>query len=277
MRNLLTFCLDRIFSRNFSVLALKLRWTLLEERNLFMGFGITAALSGAKARELQLEVLANNIANIQTTGFKELSVAFATDLNNARGISDELAQTRTSVKEGKTFINFRQGSLHRTGNPTNFAIQGSGYFVVQTPEGNRYTRNGNFTLDGTGTLITTNGHPVLTGSGPVTIPTGSEISLGTDGELSVNQESLGKLWVVDFIDKQNLKPVGNNYFSADGVGKKQNFNFTVVQGHLENSNVRLVSNMTRIIQVSRAYEALQKTIKQQTEASKMLNQLAKIT
>ncbi|MBF0104829.1 MAG: flagellar basal-body rod protein FlgF [Deltaproteobacteria bacterium] len=241
-----------------------------------MGFGIVAALSGAKARELELEVLSNNISNIQTTGYKEMSVSFSSELNKHQPENKDLATAQASLRNGETYIDFRQGAAFQTNNPTDVALQGDGFFALQTPEGIRYTRDGNFSLDASGKLINARGDTVLSDSGPITIPSGTIINIGTDGQITADQEVVGKLQVVDFMDRQKMKPLGNNYMSADGLTATETVNIKVLQGHLENSNVNLVENLTRIIQVSRAYESIQKTIKQQINSSKMLNKLPQI-
>ena len=241
-----------------------------------MGFGIVSSLSGAKARELQVEILANNIANMQTTGFKEQSLSFTAELEDGQSPGDDMATLHAPVKEGRTYLNFRQGSVYSTNNPLDLAIQGDGFFAVQTKDGIRYTRDGNFTLDRNGMLINNSGDAVLTDSGPLTIPSGGEINISTDGQITVGTEVVGKLRVADFTDKKDLKLEGNNYYSAEGLTPNDDAKYSVAQGHLESSNVNLVDNITRIIQTTRAYESLQKSVSQQIESSKLVNQLAKI-
>lgn len=241
-----------------------------------MGFGFVSSLSGAKATEIQLDVIANNIANAQTVGFKQMSLAFKYELDKNQSTNDDMAKAQAPVREGKTYVNHSQGAVTRTGNPFDLAIQGDGYFAVQTKEGPRYTRNGSFTLDKAGNLITSRGDMVLSTSGPMQIPEGKEIIVAGDGQVSADDEVLGQIQVVAFDRRSNLKAEGGNYFSADGVPPASNQNFSLVQGHLESSNVNIMENITRLIQVTRTYEALQKTVAKQIESAKMANQLAKI-
>ena len=241
-----------------------------------MGFGISSSVAGAKARESQLEILANNIANLQTIGFKELSVAFTSELDKNKIPTDAVSRSQVPVKKGDTYINQLQGGVYRTDSPLDMAIQGDGFFSVQTEDGVRYTRNGNFTINPSGNLVTMSGDTVLSNSGPITIPAGTNVHVGEDGHITAGEDSIGTLLVSNFENQEKMKPQGHNYYDATGLAVKETANNKILQSHLENSNVNLVSNITRIIEVTRAYESLQKTIKQQVEAGKMLNQMAKL-
>ncbi len=241
-----------------------------------MGFGFVSSLSGAKATEIQLDVIANNIANAQTTGFKQMSLSFKSELDKNQSTNDEMSKAQAPVREGKTYVSNTQGAVTRTGNPFDLAIQGDGYFAVQTQDGPRYTRNGSFTLDKSGNLITSRGDMILSSSGPMQIPEGKDIVIASDGQVSADQEVLGQIQVVAFDSSSNLKAEGGNYFSADGAAPASNPQFSLAQGHLESSNVNIMENITRLIQVTRTYEALQKTVAKQIESAKMANQLAKI-
>lgn len=243
-----------------------------------MGFGILSALTGAKARELELEVISNNLSNMQTSGYKEQHLSFASELNRVAPDNEVLAKAQASLKTGRTYLNFTPGSSYRTGNPLDFALQGDGYFTVQTPDGIRYTRNGRFNVNDEGQMVTTEGHPVLGEAGPININTNINFNVTEDGSINLEGNGvLDKLRVRSFQNQNDLKTEGNNYYSIKNPVIDETTTPAVLHEHLENSNVNLVSNMTRIIQVSRAYESLQRTMKQQIDANRMLNQLAKIS
>jgi flagellar basal-body rod protein FlgF len=241
-----------------------------------MGFGIYSSIAGANAREIELEVLSNNVANIQTTGFKEMQVSFTSEVDKNLAL-DEMQQAQVLVREGSSHINYAQGSIYQTGNPLDIAIQGEGFFEVQTPQGTRYTRNGNFTLNQEGEVITPQGHPLITEDGPLTLPPNAQVSFSPEGDISVNSERIGRLKVV-IPDMKALKLEGSNYYSiAEGQIATPSKNFRIAQSHLESSNVDIIRNLTRIIEVSRAYESHQKSITKQMDSSQQLNQIAKVT
>lgn len=242
-----------------------------------MGFGIYSSVAGANAREIELEVLANNIANMQTTGFKEMEVSFTSEVDKNLNL-DDLEKAQALVRQGKSHVNHAQGSVYATGNPLDLAVQGDGYFAVETPNGVRYTRDGNFTVSAEGTLTTQNGFPVLSGSGPLAIPADKTVSVGPQGEVSAAGEDLGKIAIYK-ISEQNrdaLRPEGGNLYSLGGAEALPADNYRIAQGHLESSNVNLIRNLTRIIEVSRAYEAHQKSMSKQMESAQQLNQIAKV-
>lgn len=240
-----------------------------------MGFGIYSSIAGANAREIELEVIANNMANAQTTGFKEMNISFTSEVDKNRNESEEQKQ-QSLVREGLSHINYAQGSVYETGNPLDMAIQGEGFFEIQTPVGLRYTRNGNFSLTEDGAVVTGNGDAVMGTQGPLRIPAGGTIAISQAGDISIDGDNLGKIKVVDFTDRSKLKAEGNTYYSAEGSDFTTNNRFQVAQSHLESSNVDIIHNLTRMIEVSRAYEAQQKTLTKQIQASQQLNQVAKI-
>lgn len=241
-----------------------------------MGFGIYSSIAGANVREIELEVLANNIANIQTTGYKEMQVSFTSELDKNME-SDENQELQTFVREGKSHVNFAPGSIFATGNPLDVAIQGEGFFEIQTAAGLRYTRNGNFTINQEGTVTTQGGDIVLAQEGQINVPANKQVAISPSGEITVDGEILARLKVVDFADRGKLKKEGANHYVADGLETKAVQEFSIAQGHLENSNVDLIRNLTRIIEVSRAYESHQKSMTKQIESSQQLSQIAKMS
>lgn len=240
-----------------------------------MGFGVFSTISGAKANELEMDIISNNMANMQTTGYKEQTLVFNSQLNKELNQGEDVGGTGHT--QGKTFLNQMQGSVYKTDSPLDVAIQGEGYFAVQTPDGERYTRNGNFTLNKEGVLVTQTGSPVLSSNGQITLPVGSQITINSKGQVFANGDDVGQLKITAFENAKEMTLEGNNYLSAKGLQEKSNKNFMVAQGHLESSNVNMVRNLTRIIEVSRSYESHQKSLGKQMELSKQLTQIAKLS
>lgn len=242
-----------------------------------MGFGINSSIAGATNREIELEVLANNIANVQTTGYKETRISFGSELNKEEETADNLVQKAAQYgKKVQQAYNWDKGSIYRTENPLDIAIQSDGFFVVDTEAGERFTRGGTFSLSSEGMIVTQQGFPVMGDSGPIQIGSGETPVISKDGSVLVNGQSVGKLKIVDFEDRNKLKLEGQNLFSAVGTDTKELSNVVVAQGYLENSNVNMVRNLTRIIEVSRAYESHQKSMQKQFAASQILNQISKM-
>ena len=211
------------------------------------------ALSGQMAMQRQMDVVANNMANLATPAFKGEQVLFSQYLVHPRG-SEPLAY----AQDAGTMRDLRQGSLSSTGNPLDFAIQGSGYFTVQTPLGARYTRNGHLQLDSQGQLVTSQGYPVLSAAGqPVVLPANArDVTVAPDGTISVSQNGtitqpiLGTLQVVDFPAPLSVTPAANGLWVTDQT--PQPSTATVQQGMVEESNVQPVVEITRMLDVARA-------------------------
>ncbi len=214
----------------------------------------------ALARQMQLfrtmDAVANNVANVNTTGYKKESVAFSEYVIDAGrrqnvAFSNDIATVRS----------LEQGALEITNNPLDAAIQGNGYFVVDAPEGERYTRAGNFTRNVDGELVTPQGFPVQgEGGNPILLLPGDfDIRIGQDGTIVARngQEEVlrGQLRIVKFADQRDLDKVGDTQFTAAGGAAPEPAivfeDFKLAQGALENSNVNSVKEMTEMIRVSR--------------------------
>lgn len=238
-----------------------------------MGFGIYSTIAGANARNIELEVIANNIANVNTVGFKEVRPSFNAELQGNEESGDE---SQVLVSHSGNHIDFAPGQVFPTGNELDVAIQGDGFFEVQTPQGVRYTRSGNFVVNSERVLCTPAGHPLASQDGNITVPNTGRVTFSPSGEISVNGEHVGSLKLVSFKNTQPFQLEGGNLFNhngAEGAGSKK---FKLVQGYLEASNVNVIANMARMIEVSRAYESHQKSISKQMKAAEMLQQIAKI-
>jgi len=219
--------------------------------------GHLEALEGARILERRLELAANNMANAATPGFKAQRMGFEEYL------LARTAEARRTAKGETPRTCFGQGTLEETQNPLDFAIEGEGFFVVDTPAGRRYTRAGNFTLDAENQLVTREGYTVLGDGAPVVLDdtTGVGVWLSDDGRFFVDETESGRLDVVRFANPQLLERSGMNLFSAsDETGPEIPSDSRVRQGFLETSNVNPVETMMHLIDLYRAYEAQQKAL-----------------
>ena len=209
-------------------------------------------LSRQAALERQMEVVANNIANMNTTAFKAQHTLFSEYLNAHSG--------EKTVQAKSTYRDLSQGTLKPTYNELDFSVQGEGYFAVQTPEGTKYTRNGSFSLNGAGVIVTKAGYPVLGDNGsPLTVPTGAaQITVDKAGNLNSEKGSIGKLKLATFDNQQMLKAIGGNLYDANNAPEKAVRTPHVVQGMLESSNVNAIVEMTEMTKITDAYDSVQK-------------------
>lgn len=226
-----------------------------------MSDGIYSALAGAIAQERTLAVVANNVANANTTGFQGDKVAFSEMTAKQTGVRN---QPLHFVSLDRTKIDLQSGGLEHTGNPLDLALQGDAYFVVQTPQGERYTRAGSFVTDHEGTLRTHGGLEVMGDSGSLSIPQGTKlIRVAPNGSIHADGQEIGRLKIAKFKDTEGLTRDGLTLFAA-GPGAQaldiETQNVTVSQGYLENSNINAVQGMNELITVSRTFDALQKVI-----------------
>lgn len=232
-------------------------------------------LSRQMALARELEVVANNIANINTTGYKADNAVFQEFLMpGARHDQFQGSDRRMSyVHDRATWHDFSAGALQKTGNPLDVAIDGDAFLVVQTPNGERYTRNGAFQLNATGQLVTIDGYPVLGDGGPIQFQnTDRDITINGDGSITVREgintrdSSRGKLRLARFEQRSQLQKDGGALFRApDGVTPQPlttSDRVRVVQGAVEQSNVRPVLEMARMIEVSRTYSQIASILQQ---------------
>src|ERR1700686_3909302 len=207
-------------------------------------------LSRQTALERQMDVVANNIANVNTAGYKTDRTLFEEFLNSGAHEDNFGASDRrlSYVQDRGTFRDFSQGPVEPTKNPLDVAIDGSAFLVVQTPAGERYTRDGGLQLNNTGQLVTIAGNPVLGASGPIVFqPTDHDINVSPDGTITVLEGNArtdsirGKLRLVSFADAQKLLKEGSNLYSAgEGGAPQPDIKSQVRQGFIEKSNVNSV-------------------------------------
>lgn len=259
-----------------------------------MSDAIYTATSGALAYEMRLEVLSNNLSNINTVGFKEDRTVFRTYLPDAQNTiieapqaallprdPESLAPYQTSnslVAFEGTRTDFSSGQLKHTGNALDMALEGNGFFCIQTSDGVQYTRKGNFTLNHDGVLVTQDGMPVLSDGGEIKID-GQDFSVDIQGNISVDGQQIDTLKIVKFADPHSVKKVGNTLFAPDGPDftEQMSEDFKVNQGFIELSNVDAIRIMTQMIEVLRGYESYKKVIQSIDEVtSKSINDVGRL-
>lgn len=219
-------------------------------------------LSAQQVLQKRMDTTANNLANMTTAGFKvehlvtrEISEKPATAADNPTDIA--FADAWMLQRD------FSPGSLERTGNPLDFAIEGEGFFAIQTPGGEAFTRDGRFQLDEQGRVVTRNGDPVLGDGGPITIdPLGGPISVSREGSITQDGTVVGTLRVSNFATPAALEKIGSNLWRATDEQPQAATNSRVVSGFVEGSNVNAVLELTEMIEISRAYTSVAKMISQ---------------
>ncbi len=216
-------------------------------------------LSRQRALLRQMDVVANNIANINTTGFKVESVMFEEYKMPVARDKDFTAsdQILSYTQDWATLHNFTAGSITQTGNPLDIALQGDGFLTVETASGEKYTRNGELKINNSGILVTNSGDPILSEGGQIRFePSESNITIDAQGYISTDSGSKGRLKIVSFENPQELTREGGNLFA--GSNPIQDLSTKVSQGAIERSNVSSVLEMARMIEISRAYQSLSK-------------------
>jgi len=223
--------------------------------------GYYAACAGLQAQTQALEVIANNLANINTTGYRGQQPLFRSLLASSSGeFNDPLNQAINNFSAlGGSRADLTPGNLQSTGNPLDLAVEGSGFFAIQTPAGTLYTRNGNFQVSANGHLTTGSGDFVLGEQGPVTLPSG-EISIGPDGTISVGGAIAGKLRVMEFLPDSSPEAAGQSYYAAPPNQVRIAANSYVRQGMLESSNVNPVTAVVDLLMVQRRAEMLERAM-----------------
>lgn len=221
-----------------------------------MAGGHYVALSGMRSRLDELDRLSADIANAGTSGYK---TERTTDAQADRPRFAAVLQTAIDVMPAARKLNVSSGPINTTGRDLDVAIEGAGFFVVQTAGGPRYTRNGRFTVGAAGTLVTEDGAPVLGEQGPITLTPG-EVSVDADGSIRSGQSVVGKLSVVQFGDPTRLIRESGATFRSDGQDPAPATAVSVKGGALEESNVSVVERVAELTTVTRSFEALQKAL-----------------
>lgn len=234
-----------------------------------MDNALYVGLSRQMVLRREMDIVANNIANADTAGFKVESLIEKTD-PKAPAFTLMGPKPVKFVTEDGVLRNYGQGALRQTGAPLDMAIEGQGFFRVTTPAGERYTRDGRFRTDDTGRLVTENGAALLDeGGGEITIdPEKGQVSISQDGVVSQGAERIGKVGVVTFGTLSTLEKTGDNlYKNTSNQTPTPAADARVRQGMLEGSNVQPIVEITRMIEVSRAYEQMAKMMDSQGDLS----------
>ena len=243
-----------------------------------MSYGLYAAVSGSMVQEKRMEILSNNLANVNTSGFKEdrpIFREFYNKVQNTIMLTDTASQGSSMLAQKMnmgylTFsgvkTDFSAGDMKYTGNPLDIAINGPGFFVVDTPRGELYTRMGNFSLNDKGELITHGGY-TLKGKGKSIKIEGTEITIDRKGAVTVDKVEVDTLKLVDFEDYTALRKVGDNLFEDSGGNVRKAEECEIKHRTLELSNINIVKEMVKMIDVLRLYESYQKVIQSLDETT----------
>lgn len=226
------------------------------ENSIYLG------LSRQITLQTNLDIVANNIANVNTSGYRAQSPMFEEYLTDPRGNGDPLS----FVLDYGQFSSTAPGPMTQTGNSFNVALNGPGFLTVQLPDGTlAYTRDGDFQKNQQGQLLTSSGYPVVGAGGPITVPSDStEFIVDERGVISDQTGQIGRLNIVEFENLQSLKPTGGNaYTSKDQPIEAEKT--TVAQGFLEGSNVQPVVETTRMIKILRQFQSVQRMLEAEHE------------
>jgi flagellar basal-body rod protein FlgG len=227
--------------------------------------GLYTAASGLKGQTQRLDIVANNIANVNTTGFKKSDGVFRSyfirEILREDSSLTSIGKLSSGVEMVKSQVNHRQGALKNTERNLDFAVDGDGFFRIQRGNEELYTRDGAFHVNQFGFLVTQEGYGVLSDGGrPINLGSGN-VEVAADGTIYKKGEVLGKLGLISFPDKDGLRQEGGQYFAiADRNIMSSPFKGTVIQGFLEQSNVSIIDEMIKMIVVTRSYEATQKVM-----------------
>ena len=224
-----------------------------------MDSGYYAACAGLIAKMQALDLAANNLANISTTGFRGQNASFQSVFAGVKARASGTQVVNEFGMLSAPSLNLAQGNLTNTGNPLDVAILGPGFFAVQTGAGVRYTRNGAFQVSANGQLLSASGDPVLGEQGPIELANGS-VTISGDGTVSLNGALAGKLRVVEFPPATPLTNAGAAYYSAPQAAAKPATQSTLEQGKLESSNVNPVAEAVELISIQRSAEMLQRAL-----------------
>ena len=227
-----------------------------------MNSGYYAACAGLKVQTQALELVANNLANVNTNGYLGQHPTFRSLIALKFGMA--AAPLNAAINNfnvlGGTQLDLSPGNLQETGNPLDLAIEGNGFFVVKTQDGSLYTRNGTFRVSPQGQLITTDGDPVLNEQNfPITLPAGP-VSISADGTVSVQGAVVAKLKIVDFVPEATPTPVGSSYYDLPDNGVRPATHASVRQGMVEASNVDPVAGVMNLILVQRFADMMQRAL-----------------
>jgi flagellar basal-body rod protein FlgF len=230
-----------------------------------MANDIFTVASAMDRKIIQMDYVANNLANASTPGFKAEHLR-ALQAFSADGDALLEATLETTVE---ATVDFRPGSAEKTGSALDLRIEGDGFFVIQQKSGMAFTRRGDFTIDNQNRLVTQSGDPVMGESGTITLGKGQP-HISRDGSVSVDAAIVGRLQIVDFNNRTKLTRIGGGlYLDSGTAGMMKHPSPELTSGHLELSNVNMVLEMTEMIEINRSFENYQKIILTLSEMDKM--------
>ncbi|MBI4650711.1 flagellar basal-body rod protein FlgF [Candidatus Desantisbacteria bacterium] len=227
--------------------------------------GINRLVTGMEQEARKLEIVTNNLANISTPSFKKVLVEYT-------GTSESNSADNKNAENKNCFMitDFSQGMITNTNNPADLAIDGDGFFVIETPSGTRYTRDGSFKISGDGKLMTYDDNFVLDEQNrPITVGS-TKFEVGTNGEIIVNGIKTAKLKLVSFEKNNRLLKAGHNFYESNGM-TEINASPQVLQGSIESSNVNTMMEMCNMINIMRKYESYQKMMQFLNESIQSAN------
>ena len=231
--------------------------------------------SSITSLEQEFSAIAHNLANVNTAGYKRIATSFSKALE-----AQQSGAADSSEAELNLSLDLSQGlSFIQTSRSLDVALYGKGFFVVETPEGLLYTRNGSFKINQNGQIVDSVGRVVSGETGPITIGADtavSQINISNDGTVSANGQEFGRFKIVDFGENESeILPAGNSCFTApEDIKPTIAEGITLQQGYLESSNVKMINELVSMIMVSRLYEANMKLVTTKNEASSGLMSLA---
>lgn len=250
-----------------------------------MNHTIYMAYAGLRSRAQALEVMTNNVANINTAGFKGQRPFFKVRENTEEGYSTLAEAINAPVVDVFSGTDFSIGQLKETGNPLDLALTGEGFFVVETPMGLRYTRNGNFRLNKERELITSEGFKVIAEGKsqkdkprPIKLDEGN-VDVGQNGQIAVDGVMSAKLKLVNFKDLSQLNRVGGSLFEASAQAVEvPPANSQVEAGYLEQSNINAVKNLSEVVSLMRSFEMLTRAVRSldNNVDQKVINEVGKV-
>lgn len=247
--------------------------------------GLYTSGTGMITQMKKMDVITNNLSNVNTNGFKEDTLitrsfkeALVSRIDDPSVVNSapEVGPINKGVRIDMVYTSFEQGSLNETGNPTDFAISGEGFFVVNTPDGERLTRDGSFSIDSDGRIVNSSGYPLMGENGEIFVDN-RNFTLNSNREIISNGEFIDRISLVD-ADGESLRKTGDNlYMNINPQGQTENTNSNIKQGFLEGSNVDLAKSMVNIIETYRNFESNQKVVRMIDDTlGKAVNDLGKL-
>jgi flagellar basal-body rod protein FlgF len=244
--------------------------------------GLYTATTGMISEAIRTDVISNNVANVNTTGYKKdeaINSDFASVL--LKRINDGEVQEVGKLGRGtvvaEVVVSQSQGAVRKTDNDFDLAIDGKGFFVVDTPQGERYTRNGSFLRSANGELVTSDGYKVMGTAGVITVDENAKFTVSPTGEIIVDDVPTDNLRLVDFAENVKLEKEGSTLFKAPNGATPTDSTATIVQGSIEMSNVNVVGEMVKLITAYRAYETNAKAVQSHDAMlDKAVNEVGKV-